>query len=84
MTISLQFRAREMIAGVLRTNEQPDFRWGEARGGAHCDYSRFFPEMVEPEFRDHAIKLCNTFGLAAYFSPPCELDGWVFVSRGKS
>ncbi len=76
-------RAREMVAGVLRSNHVQNLRWGEEWPGGYTDRSLFYPEMTSYVFREYTMLLCRTVGLKAYFSMPCELDGWVFVCRGK-
>ena len=72
-----------MIAGVLRENEVQTVRWGEEWPGGYADRSKFYPEMCDPGFRDAVIVLCCTLHIHAYFAEPCELDGWVFVARGR-
>ncbi len=76
-------QARNMIAGCLRSNHSHNLRWGEHWPGNPVLRTLFYPEMVNHEFREHALLLCKAFGLKAYFAAPCELDGWVFVCAGQ-
>lgn len=76
-------RAREMVAGILRDNHVQNLRWGEEWPGEGTLKHVFYPEMKSYVFREYTMLICRAVGLKGYFAAPCDLDGWVFVCKGR-